>query len=115
MFCSACGLEIGTDHRYCSRCGKATGGGQYISPEARPLTFGTLERDMANRKISGVCAGFAKWLGWDTTVVRILWLAIAIMTGVGFIVYAVCWAVMPRNDIRPMGMPYATSSGTPPV
>lgn len=110
MFCSACGLEMNEDHRYCSRCGKPVNEGQYtwVAPPSRPLTQGRLERDMRSRKLGGVCAGFANWLGWDPTLVRVGWLVIAILTGVGFIAYAVCWAVMPRNDVHPMGLPYAT-------
>lgn len=108
MYCNACGFEMEREHRYCARCGKAAQAGQYqwTTP---PLTRGRLERDMYNKTIAGVCSGMAKWLGWDVTVMRLLWLGVALFTGVGFIAYPIFWMVMPRNDARaPMGLPAAT-------
>lgn len=35
------------------------------------------------------------YLGVDVTLVRIVWLIVAIFTGAGFIVYLVFWAAMP--------------------
>lgn len=87
------------EHRYCARCGKA----------AHPLVSRRLERDVYNKQIAGVCSGIAKWLGWDATVVRLVWLGVAIFLGVGFLAYPICWLVMPRNDIRvPAGLPAAS-------
>ena len=40
--------------------------------------------DKRNKKIAGVCAGMARYLDMDVTLIRVLWLAIAIITGVGF-------------------------------
>ena len=75
---------------------------------APPLTRGRLERDVYDKKIGGVCAGVAKWLGWDVTLVRLLWLGVAIFAGVGFVAYPICWIVMPSNDIlAPLGLPTA--------
>jgi len=108
MYCNACGFEMGSEHRYCARCGKAAHAGQYqwATP---PLTRGRLERDMYDKKIAGVCSGMAKWLGWDVTLMRLLWVGVALFTGVGFIAYPLCWIVMPRNDARaPLGLPAAT-------
>lgn len=62
-----------SEHRYCARCGKAAHAGQY-QWSALPLTRGRLERDMYDKTIAGVCSGMAKWLGWDVTVMRLLWL-----------------------------------------
>lgn len=42
-----------------------------------------------------MCAGVGHYLGVDVTLVRIVWLIVAIFTGVGFIVYLVFWAAMP--------------------
>jgi phage shock protein PspC (stress-responsive transcriptional regulator) len=44
----------------------------------------------------------------DVTFVRVLWLAIAITTGVGFIAYLAAWIVMPSDygwDQRPAFIP----------
>lgn len=54
-----------------------------------------LVRPLDEKKIGGVCAGVGHFLGIDVTLVRIVWLIVAIFTGVGFIVYLVFWAAMP--------------------
>ena len=41
--------------------------------------------DKRNKKIGGVCAGFARYMEVDVILVRTLWLVIAVTTGVGFI------------------------------
>ncbi|MBQ1912438.1 MAG: PspC domain-containing protein [Bacteroidales bacterium] len=56
-----------------------------------------LTLDRQNRKIAGVCAGIAKYLDVDVTVVRILFL-IALLCGCfGFWVYIIVWAVAPEE------------------
>ena len=50
----------------------------------------------------GVCAGFANYLSWDITMVRLGYVLLVLFTGVPLILYFIGWAVMPRNDTRPM-------------
>ena len=52
---------------------------------------------MQQKKIAGVCAGFAVYMDVDVTLVRILWLLTAIFTGVGFIAYIIAWIAMPKE------------------
>jgi phage shock protein PspC (stress-responsive transcriptional regulator) len=52
---------------------------------------------MEGKKIGGVCAGFARYMAMDVTLLRILWLLIAIFTGIGFIAYIVAWLIMPKD------------------
>ena len=49
--------------------------------------------------IAGVCGGIAEWLGWDPTLVRILYVLIAIVSAAfpGVIVYLVLSVVMPER------------------
>ena len=56
---------------------------------------------MQNKKIAGVCAGFARYLDTDVVLIRVLWLVLAFGTGVGFIAYVIAWIVMPK-DLRPL-------------
>ena len=51
-----------------------------------------------NRMIAGVCCGLANWLGWDPTVVRVLYVVVSVMSAAfpGILVYLVLWAVMPQ-------------------
>ena len=61
-----------------------------------------LTRDIDNKKIAGVCAGFARYLDLDVILVRILWLAVALGTGIGFIAYVIAWIIMPRERTTPV-------------
>jgi phage shock protein PspC (stress-responsive transcriptional regulator) len=53
--------------------------------------------DKCNKKIAGVCAGFARYFDVDVTLMRVLWLGIAICTGVGFLAYLIAWMLMPAD------------------
>lgn len=57
-----------------------------------------LQRSRKQRMIAGVCGGFAEWLGWDPTVVRILYIVVSIVSVAfpGILAYVVLWIVMPR-------------------
>jgi phage shock protein C len=52
-----------------------------------------------NRVIAGVCAGIAEWLGWDITLVRVLYVVISILSAAfpGILVYIIMWIVMPKR------------------
>lgn len=91
MYCTKCGFELRETDCYCSRCGNQTAVCSEPEPP-RPLML-----DKANKKIAGVCAGFARYLGVDITLTRVLWLGIALGTGVGFLVYLVAWIVIPSD------------------
>lgn len=49
--------------------------------------------------LAGVCAGLARWLGWDVTIVRLLYalISIASIAFPGILVYVILWIVMPRE------------------
>jgi phage shock protein C len=53
-----------------------------------------------NRVIAGVCAGLAEWLGWDITLVRVLYLILSILSAAfpGTLVYIILWIVMPKRS-----------------
>lgn len=91
MYCTKCGVELREDDRFCSRCGNRTA----LAP--LPEMPRSLMLDKRNKKIAGVCAGFARYLGVDVVLVRILWLGIALCTGVGFFVYLAAWVVIPSD------------------
>ena len=94
MFCTNCGQQIADESKFCSECGKAT------RPDAAlvPRPADRLVRLRAGKKVAGVCAGFARYLGMDVTLVRIVWLVTALTAGVGFIAYIVAWIAMPYGD-----------------
>jgi phage shock protein C len=96
MYCTGCGFDLEQKHRFCPQCGKGTA--QEAPRTASASSSGKrLVRPMYQKSIAGVCAGFANYLEVDITLMRILWLCVAIFTGVGFIAYIVCWIVMPKD------------------
>ncbi len=48
--------------------------------------------------IAGVCGGIAEWVGWDPTVVRILYVLVSVLSAAfpGIIAYVVLWLLMPK-------------------
>ena len=91
MYCTKCGLELRQVDHFCSRCGsRTTLETPIIGPQ--PLML-----DKRNKKLAGVCAGFARYCDVDVTLVRVLWLAMAFCTGVGFLAYPVAWIIMPSD------------------
>jgi phage shock protein C len=111
MFCTACGFTMNDEHRYCARCGKPATDAQFqwsAVPQGPPPPPKRLERDMYDRKIAGVCSGFAKYFGMDPTIMRLIWVVLFFTTGLPLIAYPICWAVMSRNDYRslPAGAAY---------
>ncbi len=66
-----------------------------------------LMRSRYDRKIAGVCGGLARAYNWDSTVVRLVAVALLVFGGGGLLAYVVCWIVMPEE---PAGVPAATQA-----
>ncbi len=58
-----------------------------------------LTRVKNDKVLAGVCGGIAKYLGWDTAIVRLLYVLISIFSAAfpGMLVYLVLWIVMPEE------------------
>jgi phage shock protein C len=91
MYCNYCGKVIQDDANVCAYCGV-----RVAAVTARQR----LVRPRLDRKIAGVCAGFAEYFDVDVTVVRLAWLFVALMTGVGLLAYPIAWIVMPEEPLR---------------
>jgi phage shock protein PspC (stress-responsive transcriptional regulator) len=57
-------------------------------------------RKSRNRMVAGVCGGLAEWLGWDPTVVRVVYVLVSILSVAfpGILVYIILWLVMPPPE-----------------
>ena len=68
----------------------------YSGPYTRPRR--RLTRTSWDAPVSGVCGGVARYLGVDATLIRVLAVIAMIFTfPAGPIVYAVMWAVVPKE------------------
>jgi len=94
MYCNVCGQAIADQASFCSHCGHAVG---------HPYPASRLVRPRLNRKIAGVCAGFAHHLDLDVTLVRILWVFLTLAAGCfpGIIAYVLAWVIMPEEPALP--------------
>ncbi|NNL84605.1 MAG: PspC domain-containing protein [Myxococcales bacterium] len=59
-----------------------------------------LKRSREQRILAGVCGGFAEWLGWNATLVRIGFVLVSALSAAfpGIIVYLILWFLMPNRD-----------------
>lgn len=57
-----------------------------------------LYRSRRHRILGGVCGGLAEWLGWDVTLVRILYVVVSILSIAfpGTVAYIILWIAMPQ-------------------
>jgi phage shock protein C len=90
MYCNYCGKAIQDDANHCAYCGKRVGA---------VLARKRLIRPRYGRKIAGVCLGFAEYFDLDVSLVRVVWLLAALVTGIGLITYPIAWIVMPEEPL----------------
>jgi phage shock protein C len=102
MFCSQCGKEYSQRVNFCCHCGTELS--TPVFTRTKKLT-----RSRTDKKIAGVCGGFADYLELDVTLVRILWLMLAFFGGWGIIGYLIAWIVMPEE---PLPQAAAATAGT---
>ena len=56
-----------------------------------------LYRSRSDKKIAGVCAGLAQYLGVDVTIIRLLVVLLTLFVGGGLIAYIICALVIPEE------------------
>jgi phage shock protein C len=103
MFCPQCGKECPQPVNFCCHCGTAL----FTPASSRRKK---LERSRTDRKIAGVCGGFAEYFEMDVTLVRIIWLMLALFGGWGILGYFTAWIVMPE---QPQTSPSPAASAVP--
>lgn len=51
-----------------------------------------------DKKLAGVCAGFADYFDIDVTIVRVLWVCSVLCLGFGILPYIIFWLILPVKD-----------------
>jgi phage shock protein C len=60
-----------------------------------------LYRSRNQRMLGGVCGGLAEYFNLDTTLIRVLFLVLAVFGGTGLVIYVVMWLIVP--DVSKVG------------
>lgn len=57
----------------------------------------SLTRSIDDRMIAGVLGGFANYFGWDSTLLRVVFIASILLPGPQLILYFAAWIIMPKE------------------
>jgi phage shock protein C len=56
-----------------------------------------LYRSRTNRQVAGVCGGLAEYFSIDATLIRVLFVVLAVLGGSGIVLYLALWIIVPRE------------------
>ena len=56
-----------------------------------------LYRSKTNRVLAGVCGGLAEYFGLDATLIRVLFVLLAVLGGAGLVLYVAMWIIVPNQ------------------
>ncbi|GAP21758.1 PspC domain-containing protein [Leptolinea tardivitalis] len=58
-----------------------------------------LYRSIKNKMLGGVAAGLGEYLNIDPTLVRLGFIALALLGGPGIVIYLIMWVVVPEEPV----------------
>ena len=58
-----------------------------------------LTKSNTDKQLSGVCGGLAEFFGIDSTIIRILFVLLALFGGSGLIIYIAMWLLVPEKSL----------------
>lgn len=56
-----------------------------------------LYRSKTDRKLAGVCGGLARYFNIDATLIRVLFVLLAVLGGSGLVLYVAMWIIVPKE------------------
>ncbi|OPY35555.1 MAG: DNA-binding transcriptional activator PspC [Methanoregula sp. PtaU1.Bin051] len=72
-----------------------------------------LYRSTRDRMLGGVCAGIGEHLGVDPSLIRLIWVAITLLSvGIGIIVYIMAWIIIPEQPGNSGKIPPPSGNGS---
>ena len=73
-----------------------------------------LYRSRKERMIAGVCGGLAEYLAIDPVVVRLVFVLLALLNGVGIIAYIIAWIIIPEQPAEQVAAETGPAAEAPP-
>ena len=58
-----------------------------------------LYRSRTDRKLAGVCGGLAQYFNTDVTLLRVLFVVLALLGGPGLVIYLLMWILVPEERL----------------
>jgi len=71
---------------------------EVIDVEVESEEVGKIYRVWKNRMIAGVCAGLARYLAWDVSIIRLAFVGMSFVAGIGVILYIFFWFLFPNEE-----------------
>lgn len=59
-----------------------------------------LYRSRKDKFLGGVCGGLAEYFNTSSTLIRLLWLGLILIDGVGFLLYIIAWIIIPEEPVN---------------
>ena len=56
-----------------------------------------LYRSRTDRKVAGVCGGLAQYFNIDPTLIRVVFVVLAVLGGSGLVLYLALWIIVPNE------------------
>jgi phage shock protein C len=56
-----------------------------------------LYRSKTNRQLAGVCGGLSEYFNLDVTLIRVLFVLLAVLGGSGVVLYVAMWIIVPKQ------------------
>jgi phage shock protein C len=56
-----------------------------------------LYRSKSDRVLAGVCGGLAQYFNLDATLIRVLFVLLAVLGGSGLVLYVAMWIIVPNQ------------------
>jgi phage shock protein C len=60
-----------------------------------------LYRSQTNRMMAGVCGGLGEYFNVDPTLIRVLFVVLAVFGGAGVVLYLAMWIIVPEATESP--------------
>ena len=72
----------------------------------------SIRRSTVDKKVAGVCGGVARHWNVDPVLVRVGWVLLALSGGVGIVLYAAAWLLVPADGATSSTMDDLTKGAT---